>query len=203
MRSGAGGSRARVLRAAGALFAKKGYAGTSIDEIAAKAHASPSSIYWHFEGGKADILIAVLEEAARSFTARTLFAVQGATSVGAKCDVLLTEVALQMKDSPDTLRLILQIALERAGVDAAVRRRIQKIFAGYRAATEAELLTTFPRAPHSLLETASVLMLGTFQGLFVQWQLDPGAVKLEAMIAQLRRLLAAQAGLLSAAQRRT
>ena len=69
------------MRAAGRLFSRKGYAGTSIDEIATAAKASPSSIYWHFKGGKDDLLLAVLEEATSFYTATMLVAVRRGDSL--------------------------------------------------------------------------------------------------------------------------
>jgi AcrR family transcriptional regulator len=190
------GSRERVMAAAGRLFSRKGFAGTSVDEIAAQARASPSSIYWHFRGGKDDILLAVVEEAAHALTARVLEAVGRADSLERKCEVFLDEVERQMRLSPDTLRVLLQIALERASEDPAVRRRIQAVFAGYRAAMLGELQKAFPEADREQLATVGLLLLGMLQGVFVQWQLDPDAVPLDRVLARARAGMVAQIAVL-------
>jgi TetR/AcrR family transcriptional repressor of nem operon len=53
-------TRERILQSAKELFAAKGYASTSIDEVLRKAAARPGSLY-HFFPGKEDLLIAVLD----------------------------------------------------------------------------------------------------------------------------------------------
>ena len=54
-------TRRALLRAARALFARKGYAETSIDEIARRARVTHGALYHHF-GGKLAIFMAVYEE---------------------------------------------------------------------------------------------------------------------------------------------
>jgi len=181
-----GDSRRRVLRAAGRLFSRQGFAATSIGEIASKAQASPSSIYWHFRGGKDAILLEVLREAAVSFIERIVGTVRQAETPEQKADALLCEVQQQLERSPDTIRLIMQMALERAGHDASVRRCIQDVFRNYRAAIAAELRTTRPDRDPESLDRVAAIILATLQGLFLQWQLDPDAVDLDAIFGQLR-----------------
>jgi AcrR family transcriptional regulator len=41
-------TQARILEAAAALFAARGYEGASISAIAARAHVSRSAVFWHF-----------------------------------------------------------------------------------------------------------------------------------------------------------
>jgi TetR/AcrR family transcriptional repressor of nem operon len=53
-------TRERILQSAMELFAAKGYASTSIDEVLRKSAAKPGSLY-HFFPGKEDLLIAVLD----------------------------------------------------------------------------------------------------------------------------------------------
>jgi len=53
-------TRGRILGSAMELFATKGYAQTSIDDVLRRSDAKPGSLY-HFFPGKEDLLIAVLE----------------------------------------------------------------------------------------------------------------------------------------------
>ncbi len=53
-------TRERILQSAMELFATKGYASTSIDEVLRKSAAKPGSLY-HFFPGKEDLLLAVLD----------------------------------------------------------------------------------------------------------------------------------------------
>lgn len=54
-------TRARILDIAGGLFRAKGYAGTSISDIATRLGTSKSALYYHFTS-KEDILDAILAE---------------------------------------------------------------------------------------------------------------------------------------------
>ena len=60
--------RARLLRAATRLFARAGFAGTTVDEIVAAAKVNKRMVY-HYFGDKRGLYHAVLSEAYRSLEA--------------------------------------------------------------------------------------------------------------------------------------
>lgn len=53
-------TRAELVAAAARVFARRGFHGASIDQIAREAGYSTGAIYWHFEG-KDDLFLAVYE----------------------------------------------------------------------------------------------------------------------------------------------
>ena len=53
-------TRVRILDAARALFAERGYAGTSVRDLADALGMTKAALYYHFPG-KADILLALVE----------------------------------------------------------------------------------------------------------------------------------------------
>jgi AcrR family transcriptional regulator len=53
--------RALILREAGRLFARHGYAGTRLDDVAAASHVTKPMIYRHFESKKA-LYLALLDK---------------------------------------------------------------------------------------------------------------------------------------------
>jgi AcrR family transcriptional regulator len=53
-------TRAELVEAAARVFARRGFHGASIDQIAREAGYSSGAIYWHFEG-KDDLFLAVYE----------------------------------------------------------------------------------------------------------------------------------------------
>jgi AcrR family transcriptional regulator len=59
-------SREEILEAAEALMSAKGYAATSISDLAKASGLPASSIYWHF-GSKSGVLGAVVERGAQRF----------------------------------------------------------------------------------------------------------------------------------------
>lgn len=182
-------SKERVLRAASALFSGQGYTSTSMEQIASAAEASPSSIYWHFKGGKEEILVAVLEEAASAYLARLTTLVGEEHTLLEKLDVFLLDVRDQMVSQPDALRLIMQIAVERAHVGAGVRARLQAIYRTYRGALVAELVRLLPDEPRRRLERTALLAVAILEGVFLQWQLDPDEVDLDGALEVLRVLV--------------
>ncbi|WP_201154875.1 TetR/AcrR family transcriptional regulator [Rhodothalassium salexigens] len=65
---GGGSRRQALLDAAASLFVAKGYAGTSIRDIAAAVDMLPGSVYYHF-ASKEQLLMAVHREGVAHFTA--------------------------------------------------------------------------------------------------------------------------------------
>ncbi len=59
-------SREEILDAATRLMAARGYAGTSVSDIARESGLPASSIYWHF-ASKTGVLTAVMERGAARF----------------------------------------------------------------------------------------------------------------------------------------
>lgn len=59
----------RLLRAAGGLFAREGYAAASLDAVAAAAGVTKGSLYHHF-GGKTELFEAVFERQAADLSAK-------------------------------------------------------------------------------------------------------------------------------------
>ena len=53
-------SRGEILDAALACFSERGYHGTSVDDIAARAGLSKGAIYWHF-AGKRELFLALVD----------------------------------------------------------------------------------------------------------------------------------------------
>ncbi len=53
-------TRAELIEAAGSVFARRGYHGASLDEIAREARYSTGAIYWHFKN-KDELFLAVLD----------------------------------------------------------------------------------------------------------------------------------------------
>lgn len=56
-----GDSRARLLDAAAAVFAEKGFRAATVDEIVAAAELSKGTFYWNF-AGKEELFLALLDE---------------------------------------------------------------------------------------------------------------------------------------------
>jgi AcrR family transcriptional regulator len=60
-------TRAELIEAAAKVFARRGFHGASVEQIAAEAGYSTGALYWHFHG-KDDLFLAVYEDQAASRT---------------------------------------------------------------------------------------------------------------------------------------
>lgn len=60
-------TRDRILAATAALFARRGYHGTSLKEVTRSAGATIGSLYHFFPGGKAELAAAVLAESGAAY----------------------------------------------------------------------------------------------------------------------------------------
>jgi AcrR family transcriptional regulator len=71
-------TRSDLLKAAATVFARRGYTGASVDEIAAEAGFSSGALYSNFKG-KEDLFLALFEEQIRDFGSELTEAVIGET----------------------------------------------------------------------------------------------------------------------------
>ena len=118
----AGQTRGDVLKAAARVFARRGYEGATIAEIAAEAGLSSGSIYGHF-AGKAGLFSAVLEAYGRPQLARRLHDDR-------PFDIAdyLADAGAEL-DSPVAERTLLIEAVMAAKQDSQVREVLSRWFA--------------------------------------------------------------------------
>lgn len=171
-------TRKTIIDVTTRLFASRGYAGTSLDLIAKEARTSKSSIFWHFQN-KEDLLFTVVDRAMSEWEAKAgteILAQPDPPRQLAKLIDLYRELA---QDRPDTLRLLLGLLLETADANEDVKRRFQRMYQGYRTSIqivieEGAAAGFFDKSVPS--EHLAAMTLAIFDGLFVQWFLDPDAV---------------------------
>jgi TetR/AcrR family acrAB operon transcriptional repressor len=129
--------RAEILDAAARCFAEAGYAGTTVDDIAARAGVSKGAIYWHFEGGKREVFLALGDRAIEEF-------VQGAQALegrGAPDECLarmFTEAGRVTREALPLVELSLEF-LAHAGRDPELRDRLTREFQRVAAPIEREI----------------------------------------------------------------
>src|SRR5262245_29314919 len=119
-------SRRRIVEAAAALMAERGFAGTSIAAVSQRSGLPSGSIYWHFESKEA-LLGAVMEEGARRWFDGLPKADRLPTDPRNRATALLKVVAASLEQHPEFLRLLLLIALERREVDATSLTVIRRV----------------------------------------------------------------------------
>jgi AcrR family transcriptional regulator len=199
-------SRRRIIDAASALMAERGFAGTSIAAVSERSGLPSGSIYWHFESKEA-LLAAVMEEGARRWfdTLPHLEDVRG--DPAARAAALFEAVETSLEAHPEFLRLLLLIALERRDVDPAslaVIRRVRDLALDRIRTMLLVLLAPLKlRNVQRVADEFSRLVLVVADGAFVAQHIDPQQTDVRRSFDLLRRALTALARELNGAARRS
>lgn len=114
-------TRERVLGAAARLIASRGYAATSVAQIARASGANPASIYWAF-GSKEGLFAAVMERSAESW-----FLAVAERPRGEDPWESLKGLAEAFRSGPEFLRLLLVLSLERRDGDPTVLKAARRV----------------------------------------------------------------------------
>jgi TetR/AcrR family transcriptional repressor of lmrAB and yxaGH operons len=92
-------TRAKLIAAAGALVRRRGYHATGLADVVAAAGAPRGSLYFHFPGGKDQLLQAALAEAGATWRARLEAVIAAAPDVGAAIDGVCDALAASLVES--------------------------------------------------------------------------------------------------------
>ena len=184
-------SRRALIEAATALFAERGYDGTSVQAIGARAGVSRGSIFWHF-GAKEGLLWAVVERAFEQWETEVLVPDVGeATGIEAVRRALAAHRRF-LTERGGALRLFYILIFEALGP----RPDLAREFAGLHERLRDMTVPWIHRAIESgemrddLDARATVIFIsGALGGLAYQWLLDPGGFDLERAYADLERTL--------------
>jgi AcrR family transcriptional regulator len=188
-------SRRRIVDAAAALMAERGFAGTSISAVSRRSGLPSGSIYWHFES-KEDLLTAVVEEGAQRWFEALPGPDDRPASPAEAVAALLDAAARSLEERPEFLRLLLLIAMERAEVDEAslaVIRRVRALARDRLRELMATLLEPFGGCGAELAPEFAALALCVADGAFVAHHIDPHETDIRALFELLRRALTALA----------
>ncbi len=122
-------SAAKIAKAALRLFAKKGYANASLDDIATLAGFTKGAVY-HFFGSKEALLMSLLRDIEERSIGRTSRVIAGMTDTA--MDKLLRFKTLQAEwagRNADDLAILIWVSIESANRKSAVREQVQHIYA--------------------------------------------------------------------------
>lgn len=183
--------RDQILAAAGAEFVERGYAGTSVAQVAARAGFTKGAVYSNF-GGKPELFVAAVQqyfaETVVGAVAETLGAA-ATTADGSRTPAMahaLADSVLRGERWPVLLAEFRTVATQQPELAA--------VYAELRLAQRAQLVDALERAAEQVplrpgldLEVAAALLLTCVQGLSVE-----GAAAPEAMPRPLAEALFAQ-----------
>ena len=189
-------SRRKIVEAAAALMAERGFAGTSIAAVSERSGLPSGSIYWHFESKEA-LLAAVMEEGAR----RWFESLQPIEDLPKDPDERITALfeasEASLEAHPEFLRLLLLIALERRDVDptslAVIRRVRDRALDAIRQMLAILLAPLKLRNAKQIADELARLVLIVADGAFVAQHIDPDQSDVRRSYELLRRALTALA----------
>ncbi|MFF7728942.1 TetR/AcrR family transcriptional regulator [Streptomyces sp. NPDC008001] len=186
-------NRARIEAAAARLFGERGYAATTIDDIAAAAGLSKPMLYRHFDSKK-ELHLELLERQRDVLTAAPPGKpLSGDGDPDSRLRAVLEAWFEQIESSPYTWRLL------SAGTtgDPEVRQLHRDIQARQREAATALLRQYAPRLPDAELEPLGEALRSALHGLALWWpehRDTPRSVLVSAMLRIVRGLVAPAGG---------
>lgn len=181
-------SRERILTTAISLFSERGFAGTSVAEVCARAGVVKTAVYWHFDS-KEGLLEAALERVASTWIEEIRASVQQVGGLDARLDRFISGLRWLVLERGETLALILGAILERAEVDDARRESLRRIVMQARDAIADGIRETLDRDLPDLDLVADVA-LAIVNGIVLSHRLERDPVRLERQFRQLRETFA-------------
>ena len=170
-------TRASVLKAAAAVFARRGYHGATLDEIGDRAGVSKGSVYYNF-ASKQDLFLAVLEERIGERLEEIRSALDRPGPTAAKAEGAAASFLDQVAADPRWGPLFFEF-LVHAARDPAARRA----FAGWLRDTRsalAELISArydeLGVAPPLPPEELAVVVSALANGMLIERMFDPNDV---------------------------
>ncbi|GII25913.1 TetR/AcrR family transcriptional regulator [Planosporangium mesophilum] len=179
--------RDEILRAAFALFAERGYRGTSLAAVADRAGLSQPGLLHHFPGKEA-LLAGVLQmyekiDAGRLFTGPT-----ATTATETSLD-RLAEVIEYNASRPDAVRALAVLAAESVTSDHPARAFFVERYAEFRKGAARALEAEFKRRGQLTSEQAAALTIAVLDGLHLQWLLQPDEIDVPDLFTAFLSLL--------------
>jgi AcrR family transcriptional regulator len=171
-------TRARLLQAAAEVYARKGFGGATLDEVAAQAGLTKGAVYDHF-GSRENLLTALLEEHLAGQLAEQLALFDGQRIAWERPLAGSENWMARLHERPDRFRLFVEL-WSQAQHDAGLRRRLaaslhrlHEAFAKF--ATDSAAEAGLEPPPQAAEQFANVT-LGLSIGLAMLKLTDPDAV---------------------------
>jgi AcrR family transcriptional regulator len=170
--------RQRILEAAMAIFATRGYNNGSLIEIGEAAGVSHTGVIHHF-GSKDQLLIATLEYRDDSDVAE----LEGKhiPDGAALFDHLVHTVELN-QERPGVVQLYAVLSADSVTEGHPAQSYFRDRFVGLREMVKGGLRDVVPHADEANVDLAASTIIATMDGLQVQWLLDPSAVDMTAAV---------------------
>jgi TetR/AcrR family acrAB operon transcriptional repressor len=177
-------TRATVLKAALAVFSAKGYAATTLDDVAKAAKVTRGAIYWHFKS-KADLYNTLIQE----LSVRGTTVVQQAVAEGGTFIEILRRIFVRLcavVEDDKEARAVMELGLFKTGLDpelqAGRRKQIDQgnaLIAGIADAMRAGVMQGLLRNDMEPADMARAF-IAFENGAIQQWLASPKSFSLKS-----------------------
>jgi AcrR family transcriptional regulator len=176
-------TEAAILDATLGLLAARGVHGTSLDAVAEAAGVAKSSVLWHF-GSKEELLLRVAEHVFEDVARGPVRQILELPTIVERDEATWRFFSETLHQRPELRRLILYLIFESVEGRPELRQRLQQLYRGIRELYESGLrgVVSDPDQRRRL----AMISVATFDGLFLQWLLEPESVDLDALHRELR-----------------
>ena len=180
-------TRQRILAEAYAVFAERGYRGSSIDAVGRAAGLTRQGVLHHFSSKQA-LLLALLDARDRELGNMPE---PGEESAGRMLDTARAATSAILAQR-ELVALAHALSAEAAGKEHPAHEWLTRRYDRLRAALADAFRVSFERGelvPRADPAVLAALLLAATEGLEAQWLAQPDAVDVEASIAQLHVLI--------------
>ena len=151
------GTRAAILDAAEALFAERGFAGTSVRDIVRTSQSSPPSLY-HFFGSKENLLVELVADRYESYCDALEAHLATATTAFEVCKQLIDFVLTNMSQQPNTAKFLFSIMF---GPQQDIPKEpLQELLVRWELIVHKRLVRVAPDAPEERIVFARTMLNG-------------------------------------------
>ncbi len=181
-------TRSRLITAAGELFRRYGYNGTSLKQVTEAAVAPIGSLYHHFPGGKSDLTRVVLESTGATYQELFETIWDGEPDAGSAVEVFFDAAAevLEQTGFIDPCP-IGGVAREIANSDEQLRETADRVFDGWIESAAVRLRAVGVEA--SVADELAVTLVAAIEGGFLHARVSRNGDRLRAIGRQQRRLI--------------
>jgi TetR/AcrR family acrAB operon transcriptional repressor len=185
-------TKTRILDAAARVFARYGYAGASLEQVAADAGMTKGAVYWHFSS-KSDLFLALCERSLtqqlRSLPSQAHQAFSAADPIKALAALLQSQFACCEQGEGQPLLFFEFVASSR---EPAVREKLRETYGKILDGTVTlikELQEKGLLADDVDPQALSILLQALVHGILLAWIIDPGRVQFQSLVAEVSRVL--------------
>ena len=181
-------TKGRILETAADLLRRQGYASTGLNQILEASRAPKGSLYFHFPGGKEQLVAQALEKSSESLTQVLEQLLAPAPTAELALEMITAYFSSQLESSQFTQGCPLAtVALEQAATSDALHEVCSRTYAHWQAAIAALLV----RDGHSSerADTLANFLLATIEGALLLCRAHRSIEPLRRASSELARTL--------------